>query len=258
MPRKPLTADERDCIHEHLSADRSVPYAEVPRALGPHRSTISRGVTRNGGRHAYRPSAAGDAVATRRHRPKALLLAAGSPLRERVIELISKGLLTGRHSRPVCPSERRWHGERRDDLPVNLRRHAWPQGDRVPPLQPGATEAARGVNIVYGVAAGAERGPDQQTPSRGSRGRAGPLGGRHDHRSPEPVRRVDAGGTIDRLAARLRVAERLSSRAGDRHPGPLGQVDTRSDVSVVDVGSRLGDGPLGGAHRRVGATRDPL
>jgi IS30 family transposase len=76
MPRKPLTADERDHIHERLSVDRYVPHAEVARELGRHRSTISREVTRNGGRHAYRPSAAGDAAASRRHRPKHLILAA--------------------------------------------------------------------------------------------------------------------------------------------------------------------------------------
>ncbi|MFZ2548537.1 MAG: IS30 family transposase [Candidatus Microthrix subdominans] len=91
MPRKPLTADERDHIHERLSVDRSVPYAEVARELGRHRSTISREVTRNGGRNAYRPSVAGDAAASRRRRPKTLLFAVESPLRARVIELLSEG-----------------------------------------------------------------------------------------------------------------------------------------------------------------------
>ena len=92
MPRKPLTADARDQAHERLSVDRGVVYAEVAREPGRHRSTISREVTRNGGRSAYRPStAAGDAAATRRRRPKTPVLAGESPLRTRVIELLSGG-----------------------------------------------------------------------------------------------------------------------------------------------------------------------
>ncbi len=83
--------DERDFIHECLSADRTVAFAVVARDLECHRSTISREVTRNGGRHGYRPSTAGNAAATLRRRPKTLVLAVEGPLRDLVIELVSKG-----------------------------------------------------------------------------------------------------------------------------------------------------------------------
>ena len=91
MPRNPIDADERDFIHECLSVNRAVPWAEMARELKRHPTTISREVARNGGRHGYRPSTAGDAAATRRRRPKPLLLAGESPLQARVIDLLSSG-----------------------------------------------------------------------------------------------------------------------------------------------------------------------
>lgn len=66
MPRHPIAADERDLIHQRLSVDRSVAHAEIARELERDRSTISREVRRNGGRHAYRPSAAGEAAVIER------------------------------------------------------------------------------------------------------------------------------------------------------------------------------------------------
>ena len=59
MPRNPLAANERDYIHERLSANRATTYTEIARELDRHRSKISREVTRNGGNHRYRPSTAG-------------------------------------------------------------------------------------------------------------------------------------------------------------------------------------------------------
>ncbi|MEZ5381610.1 MAG: IS30 family transposase [Microthrixaceae bacterium] len=91
-------------MHECLSVDRLIPFAGIARELERDRSTISREVTRNGGRHTYRPSTAGHGAATRRRRPKVPLLALDSPLRTRVVGLVSKGFspvataaLCGRH-----------------------------------------------------------------------------------------------------------------------------------------------------------------
>ena len=91
MPRNPITADERDFIHECLSVDRAVSFAVVARELDRHRSTISREVARNGGRHAYRPSTAGDAATARRRRPKSSILSIEGTLRDVVIELLGEG-----------------------------------------------------------------------------------------------------------------------------------------------------------------------
>lgn len=91
MPRHAITAEERDCIHECLSADRDVAYAYIARELERARSTISREVTRNGGRNEYRPPTAGDAAEARRRRPKTPVLAVEGPLRTMVIGLVSKG-----------------------------------------------------------------------------------------------------------------------------------------------------------------------
>ena len=91
MPRHAITAEERDHIHECLSADRDVAYAYIAREIERARSTISREVTRNGGRDAYRPSTAGDAAEARRRRPKTPVLAVEGPLRTMVIGLVSKG-----------------------------------------------------------------------------------------------------------------------------------------------------------------------
>ena len=91
MPRNPIASDERDFIHECLSVDSEVAYAEIARELERDRSSISREVTRNGGRHAYRPSTAGDAATVRRRRPKTPVLSLEGALRYKVIELLGEG-----------------------------------------------------------------------------------------------------------------------------------------------------------------------
>ena len=91
MQRNPLAANERDFVHERMSADRAVASSEIARELGRYPSTISREVTRNGGRHDYRPSTAGDAAEERRRRPKIPVLAVEGPLRTMVVGLVSKG-----------------------------------------------------------------------------------------------------------------------------------------------------------------------
>ena len=91
MPLHALTANERDYIHECLSIDVVAVFAEIARELERDRSTISREVARNGGRHSYRPSTADDAAAVRRRRPKTPILSVESTLRDKVIELVSTG-----------------------------------------------------------------------------------------------------------------------------------------------------------------------
>ena len=87
----PLSASERDDIAALLSRDPEITWAEIGRELGRDPTAIAREVKRNGGRAAYRPSAAQERCDRQRRRPRPVRLTAGDPLRERVIEELSEG-----------------------------------------------------------------------------------------------------------------------------------------------------------------------
>ena len=156
MPRNPITADERDFIHECLSVDRAVSFAVVARELDRHRSTISREVARNGGRHAYRPSTAGDAATARRRRPKSSILSIEGTLRDVVIELLGEGFS------PVATAALCAREDGPGTVCAETIYQARPQGHRVPPVPPTQTQEATGRRIVSSVSAGAECGADQR------------------------------------------------------------------------------------------------
>ncbi len=63
MPACPLTAEERDTIFVMIRENPHVTFAEIARRTCRHRSTISREVTRHGGKVLYRPATAGVARA---------------------------------------------------------------------------------------------------------------------------------------------------------------------------------------------------
>src|SRR5680860_1622329 len=91
MPGAPLSLPEREEIGLALIEDRHVPWAVIARRTGRHPTTISREVTANGGRQAYRP-----ALAERRSqrcllRPKTPLLSVAGPLRDRVTNELRTG-----------------------------------------------------------------------------------------------------------------------------------------------------------------------
>jgi len=72
MPAKPLTLREREEIRWGIGRSESV--TSIATRLGRHRSTISREITRNGGRDHYRAFAANDRARACRARPKTRLL----------------------------------------------------------------------------------------------------------------------------------------------------------------------------------------
>ena len=163
MQRNPLAANERDFVHERMSADRAVASSEIARELGRYPSTISREVTRNGGRHDYRPSTAGDAAEERRRRPKIPVLAVEGPLRTMVVGLVSKGF-SPVATAALCDREPDPDGGvRGDDLQGRLRRHTRPQSDRMPPVPTAASQEAQGDRVDQAVNARSECGADQRT-----------------------------------------------------------------------------------------------
>ena len=91
MPARPLTAEERDTIFAMIRENPHVTFAEIARRTCRHRSTISREVTRHGGKVLYRPATAGVATHAKRRRPKTPKLAGPSTLVDTVRRLISEG-----------------------------------------------------------------------------------------------------------------------------------------------------------------------
>ncbi len=87
----PLDGIEREEIFAFVTRKPSASFAEIGRHVGRCRSTISREVTRNGGRAAYRPGAATNRAAAQRRRPKPGRLGTDNRLRARVIELVKAG-----------------------------------------------------------------------------------------------------------------------------------------------------------------------
>lgn len=82
MPADPLTLPEREEIRAGIERHETI--TATARRLGRHRSTISREIRRNGGRHAYRASRADTRATTERARPKTRLLTANPALRAHV------------------------------------------------------------------------------------------------------------------------------------------------------------------------------
>lgn len=82
-----LSAAEREEISRGLRAGQSL--RAIGRLLGRPVSTISREVTRNGGRGAYRAVEAAQAAKVRARRPKQCLLARSEVLQAKVVELLS-------------------------------------------------------------------------------------------------------------------------------------------------------------------------
>lgn len=72
MPANPLTLREREEIR--FGIGRSETVTSIASRLGRHRSTISREISRNGGRQRYRAYAAHDRAGMCRRRPKVRLL----------------------------------------------------------------------------------------------------------------------------------------------------------------------------------------
>jgi IS30 family transposase len=72
MPANPLTLHEREEIRYGIGRSESV--TSIATRLYRHRSTISREISRNGGRDRYRALAANDGARARRSRPKPRLL----------------------------------------------------------------------------------------------------------------------------------------------------------------------------------------
>ena len=62
---------------------------------------------------------------------------------------------------------------RRDPLPGDLRRHARPQSNRLPPLETGAAEEAPSANIGQGVTAGPNVVPISERPAEVDKGASG-------------------------------------------------------------------------------------
>jgi len=78
MPAEPLTLPEREEIRAGLAAELSL--TGIAGRLGRHRCTISAEVNRNGGRNAYRATAAEKRAARERARPKVAKLVADPAL----------------------------------------------------------------------------------------------------------------------------------------------------------------------------------
>ena len=78
-----LTVAEREDISCGVAANLSV--RAIARGLGRPASTVSRELSRNGGRHGYRPSVADAAAWDRAARPKQCKLALNPALREHVV-----------------------------------------------------------------------------------------------------------------------------------------------------------------------------
>lgn len=72
MPANPLTLREREEIRYGIAKNEN--NTEIADRLGRHRCTISREISRNGGRDGYRAFAANDRAAVCRKRPKQRLL----------------------------------------------------------------------------------------------------------------------------------------------------------------------------------------
>ena len=77
-----LTLTDRECISRGLAADRSL--RDIARELGRAPSTISREVSRHGGRRKYRATCADEAAWGCAKRPKSCVLAQNSALRDTV------------------------------------------------------------------------------------------------------------------------------------------------------------------------------
>jgi IS30 family transposase len=84
MPAEPLLLPEREEIRAGLAAGEAVTV--IAARLGRHRCTISAEVNRNGGRDAYRATAAEKQADERRARPKIAKLIADPELKWHVTE----------------------------------------------------------------------------------------------------------------------------------------------------------------------------
>jgi len=80
--RLALTLGDRECISRGLAADRSL--RDIARELGRAPSTISREVSRHGGRRRYRATLADEVAWDDAKRPKPCLLAQNTSLRDTV------------------------------------------------------------------------------------------------------------------------------------------------------------------------------
>ncbi|NMM92591.1 IS30 family transposase [Rhodococcus sp. SRB_17] len=81
-----LTPVEREAISRAIVSGDSV--RSIASALGRAPSTISREISRNGGRHAYRAVAAQERAGAQAKRPKPCLLQRRPALRERVVSML--------------------------------------------------------------------------------------------------------------------------------------------------------------------------
>jgi IS30 family transposase len=84
MPAEPLSLPEREEIRAGVAAGESL--TEIAARVGRHRCTISAEVNRNGGRDAYRATAADKRAATKLARPKIAKLVANPELKWHVTE----------------------------------------------------------------------------------------------------------------------------------------------------------------------------
>jgi len=91
MPGAPLSLPEREEISVALIEDRDVSWALIARRVDRHRTTISREVHANGGRHKYRPALADRRAQRRLARPKPAVLAQPGALRDRVTAELKTG-----------------------------------------------------------------------------------------------------------------------------------------------------------------------
>ncbi len=91
MSGAPLSLPERTEISRALIEDRTVPWELTARRIDRHRTTVSREVNANGGRHGYRPAVAHQRASQCRRRPRTPMLGCPGPLRERVTAELAEG-----------------------------------------------------------------------------------------------------------------------------------------------------------------------
>jgi transposase, IS30 family len=87
----PLSSREREEISRSLVLNPQIRWVDIARRLVRHPATIRREVTRNGGRHGYRPVAAEARAQRCRRRPRSCRLAEPGVLRDRVTRELRAG-----------------------------------------------------------------------------------------------------------------------------------------------------------------------
>jgi len=185
MPDAALLLYEREEISVGLIENRDMSWAELARRVGRHPTTIAREVTRNGGRHRYRPAtgerraASGGGSSSVPAPPARDAKPAAGPGHGRV----EAGSVTGGDLGRPGGRGRRGHSVCRDHLPGGLHRGVGNQGQRVPADPPSAPPATSTTSRQPSTSV-----TQHCQPSRGGErpDRARSLGSRPDHRQGQP------------------------------------------------------------------------